>query len=138
MVLNFINVVARNVYKIKFQEWDIAHHLVLRALSNRYFITKRTVQSKIITSVKKKKLAAMVRARGVGSAVVRRGKLDPVPVTQLSEGENRSFARPTSQLWEEYPYILASLCVGEKEKILSTLVYWSWPFAISFNPPAIS
>ena len=42
MVLNFIYVVARKVYKSKFQEWDIARHLVLCALSNRYFITKRT------------------------------------------------------------------------------------------------
>jgi len=65
----------------------------------------KTYQLIIITSVKKKKLATLVRARGDGSAVVRRGKLDPVPVTQLSKGENRSFARPTSQLWEECPYI---------------------------------
>jgi len=71
-------------------------------------------------------LGALVRARGDGSAAVRRGKLDPVPVTQLSEGE-KSILRKTelSAVRGVSLHFSQSTCGWEKEEVLSTLVYWS-------------
>jgi hypothetical protein len=62
---------------------------------------------------------------GGGGTVVRRRKLDPVPETQLCEGENRSIARPTSQLTGECPCFSVSVYIdGRKRKILFSSLQW--------------